>query len=205
MKKGLILSLSLLLSIAGVAYGQKFLNSPHDFTNSEWNISDNSCSVCHTEDGEGHKSVKQPLWEHNYKEITYNVYQSNTLNAKVGQPTGISKLCLSCHDGTIALNNFGGGLQISKYIPAEAQIGTDLRNNHPVSFVYDSKLAEEDGGLYDPASSESGLGATIQQDLLIDNQLQCTSCHDTHNLMGNEKMLVIMNAKSRLCLTCHIK
>ncbi len=186
-------------------YGQSLINSPHDFSKKEWNISNNPCTVCHTEDGMGKKAIKKPLWEHNFKEISYTLYQSKTLNAQMGQPTGISKLCLSCHDGTIALNNFGGNTELSEYISEEAQIGTDLRDNHPVSFVYDSKLAAEDGGLYDPTSSESGLGATIQQDLLVDNQLHCTSCHDVHNLMGNEKMLVIMNEKSRLCLTCHIK
>ena len=190
---------------ASVVFGQSFINSPHDFTKKEWNISNNPCFVCHTRANGGEKYVKKPLWEHNYQQVSYNVYQSNTLNAKVGQPTGISKLCLSCHDGTIALNNFGGNTGPLEYIDSKNKIGVDLRDSHPVSFTYDSKLAQEDGELYDPSQSSSGLGATIQQDLLVDNQLHCTSCHDVHNLMGNDKMLVIMNVKSRLCLTCHIK
>ena len=35
----------------------------------------------------------------------YIPYSSSSLQAKPGQPTGTSKLCLSCHDGTIALGS----------------------------------------------------------------------------------------------------
>ncbi len=205
MKKRNYLIFAFLIGFVYMVNAQSLINSPHDFSKKDWNIMNNSCAVCHTDGEGGIKSLKQPLWEHNYKKTTYTVYQSSTLDAVVGQPTGISKLCLSCHDGTIALNNFGGSVDESKYISPEANLGTDLRDDHPVSFVYDSHLAEKDGELYDPASSESGLGATIEQDLLINNQLHCTSCHDVHNLMGNEKMLVMGNEKSKLCLTCHIK
>ncbi len=184
---------------------QTLLNSPHDFSGKSWNIMTNTCAVCHTKEEGTKSSLKSTLWDHNYKTTEYKIYQSNTLDAVVGQPTGISKLCLSCHDGTIALNNFGGSIEESRYIKGKALLGTDLSDNHPVSFVYDSHLALVDGELYDPASTESGLGKTIQKDLLVDNQLHCTSCHDVHNMMGNDNLLVKGNKKSSLCLTCHIK
>lgn len=45
-------------------------------------------------------------------------------------------------------------------------LGTDLSNDHPVSFIYDTTLSNTDGGLKDPSSANSGLGGTIQEDLL---------------------------------------
>jgi len=44
------------------------------------------------------------LWNHQMSSVTnYIVYTSPTLKAVVGQPDGSSRLCLSCHDGTVAL------------------------------------------------------------------------------------------------------
>src|ERR1041385_334859 len=58
------------------------------------------CIFCHTP----HRATgEQPLWNHAGSAATYTPYSSSTLKAAVGQPTGASKLCLSCHDGTVAL------------------------------------------------------------------------------------------------------
>src|ERR1035438_10544635 len=55
------------------------------------------CHAPHNTTGEG------PLWNHELSHATYTPYTSSTLKAAVDQPTGASKLCLSCHDGTVAL------------------------------------------------------------------------------------------------------
>ena len=75
----------------------------------------------------------------------YVIYRSSSLRANVGQPTWTSKLCLSCHDGTIALGSVlsrpspitfaGGGDRIP---PGSTNLGTDLSDDHPISFVYPS-------------------------------------------------------------------
>ncbi|NOY60274.1 MAG: cytochrome C, partial [Calditrichaeota bacterium] len=81
-------------------------------------------------------------------------------------------------------------------------------NDHPVSFTYDAALASTDGGLYDPTSQTSGLGGTIDADMLYSSKLQCASCHDVHNNHSNGTsghLLVKSNASSALCLTCHNK
>src|ERR1051326_4728424 len=58
------------------------------------------CFFCHTP----HRGTGQtPLWNHTLSSVTYTPYSSSTAKATIGQPTGASKLCLSCHDGTVAI------------------------------------------------------------------------------------------------------
>jgi hypothetical protein len=39
---------------------------------------------------------------------TFTPFTSATLDAIVGDPDGVSKLCLSCHDGVTAVDSFAG-------------------------------------------------------------------------------------------------
>lgn len=144
----------------------------------------------------------QPLWNRELPATSYTIYQSSTLDAETGQPTGSSKLCLSCHDGTIALGSVlsradrirmvGGD-----YIPAGlTNLGTDLSDDHPVSFPYTSGLAASDGQLKSPVAVRGEIK------LSTDQQLQCTSCHDAHNNMHGD-FLVMSNEFGALCRACH--
>ena len=157
------------------------------------------CIFCHTP----HQASNEgPLWNHKMAAGPYTPYSSATLKATVGQPTGSSRLCLSCHDGTVALgmvNSRVGGIPMNTTtMPAGANnLGTDLSADHPVSFTYDLPLANADGNLKDPA--------TLPQEIRLDhaNQMQCTACHDPHNnQFGN--FMVMDNTGSALCLSCHI-
>jgi len=72
------------------------------------------CIFCHTPHG-GDTSVgggAAPLWNRNLSTATYVLYDSpNFDGVSKGQPAGVSKACLSCHDGTVAFDsliNFGG-------------------------------------------------------------------------------------------------
>jgi hypothetical protein len=97
------------------------------------------CIFCHTPHGSGREA---PLWNRFSSGATYLPYSSSTVQATIGQPTGSSKLCLSCHDGTIAL-----GMVKSRTAPLEMHggittmpsgrtlIGTDLSDDHPISFI----------------------------------------------------------------------
>src|SRR3989304_6204449 len=67
------------------------------------------CVFCHTPHT---SSPSKPIWNKQDQGSTYNVYESQTLAATLspnspalGQPTGASKLCLACHDGTIAIGS----------------------------------------------------------------------------------------------------
>ena len=122
-----------------------------------------------------------------------------------GQPTGTSLLCLSCHDGTVALENYGGATGGSAYVTT-GLVGTDLSNDHPISITYDDVMAGNDGGLNLPSSTASTVTATgsIQDDLLFSDQIQCASCHDVHGT-AFPSLLRVDNAGSALCLLCHNK
>jgi predicted CXXCH cytochrome family protein len=150
------------------------------------------------------------LWNHQTTTATFTPYRSETLDALVGQPAGPSKACLSCHDGTVAVNSFGGTTG-GEFISGSGLVGTDLSNDHPISLTYDPALAIADGGLHDPTlKTVPALGGkTIQKAMLTGNQLQCTSCHDVHKSRGDSASdkysLVVRNDRSQLCLTCHNK
>lgn len=172
--------------------------SAHDFSSETWAVGGEICNVCHTPHNVTDTLV--PLWNHTTTSATFSLfYDSPTLDAgDVGAPDGASKACLSCHDGTVALDSFGGAGGSSGPISGDANLGTDLSDDHPVSFTYDSALVTADGGLEDPAA----LTAEVQ---LFAGKVECASCHDVHDSAGLEKLLVKSNTGSALCLTCHTK
>lgn len=61
-----------------------------------------ACMFCHTPHG---SYADEPVeWNHVLSVQTYNTYTSSTYGAGAGTPAaGVSKLCLSCHDGTVAM------------------------------------------------------------------------------------------------------
>lgn len=162
-----------------------------------------SCLFCHAPHN---ASPIAPLWNRNTPGTTYTPYTSSTSVARPGQPTGASLYCLSCHDGTIALGDvlsrsarigMTGGVTT---LPAgNSNLGTDLSDDHPISFSYNTTLtAAHNGELANPAT----LTGRVKLD--ASGQLQCTSCHDPHD-DTNGKFLVIPNQASALCQTCHLK
>ncbi len=156
------------------------------------------CIFCHTPHS---AKPKRALWNQKLPSVTYKIYTSSTLDATMGQPTGSSKLCLSCHDGTIAPGSFqrnrrGSRVKAISKITGRLSLGTDLSDDHPVSFVYDSALAAKDEQLVDPKI----LRGKIRLD--ENSELQCTTCHDAHN-DGFGKFLVVDNRQSALCTACH--
>ena len=115
----------------------------------------NVCAYCHTPHS---ASPLAPLWNRPDPGTYYQTYDSSTLAADVGQPTGASRLCLSCHDGTIALTqtinalNSPGSTNVFLASGDAGFIGTDLSDDHPISFVYDSSLSIRKTNLRDPAT-----------------------------------------------------
>lgn len=166
----------------------------------------NACVFCHTVH---HASGVTPLWNHTMSSVSnYVVYSSarlDSLNITVPQPNGSSRLCLSCHDGTVALGSVSSGapqIEMQNGVTtmpsgSAANLGTDLSADHPISFVYDSNLAVNDPDVYDPAHLST---TAVKMD--SQNRLQCTACHNPHdNRFGS--FLVMDNTASALCLVCH--
>jgi predicted CXXCH cytochrome family protein len=207
-KKLFVICLGLLMAGAAMA---KIEGSKHDFSADTWS-GGKICIACHTPHNAKTAVANSPLWNHTLTTATFTVYDdlgtSTTFDATAAQPDGVSKLCLSCHDGTVALEAFGTATTGSEYLTStdSAFLDTDLTNDHPVSFVYNSALATTDGELFDPSVATTSLGGTIADDLLSGGStMECSSCHDVHNANNNGKLLVMSNAGSALCLTCHDK
>jgi predicted CXXCH cytochrome family protein len=156
------------------------------------------CVFCHT------PHILEPVvpaWSRFQPALLYTPYSSPTMQADVGQPTGTSKVCLSCHDGTIAMSAVPSpsGLLFGPYpLDERANLTSDLSDDHPVSFTYDSALAAQDPELVNPAA--------LPEEIWLDqnDQMQCTSCHDPHVSL-HPYFLVTETAYSRLCTSCHDK
>ncbi len=163
------------------------------------------CIFCHTPH---RSSAAAPLWNRRQPGSTYQPYTSSTAKGGAGQPNGASLLCLSCHDGTIALGEVlsrdtpiamsGGVTTLPTGSPG--RLGTDLRDDHPISFSYATARNNNPNPveLTDPAL----LTGAVKLDK--SGQMQCTSCHDPHN-DPNGKFLVLSNRGGTLCATCHNK
>ena len=193
MKKALFILLMVALAIGVYAV---ITGSAHDFTGvGDWNVGGEICQPCHTPHGADISVTDSPLWNHEVTVDTYTLYDSPTLDATMAQPAASSKLCLSCHDGTVALDNYGGVTTGTEFITTAI---TTLATEHPISFAYDGALVTADGGLH--AHDDAAVAP-----LLIGGQVECGSCHDVHNDAGFTSLLRIQNTGSALCLTCHDK
>ncbi len=154
------------------------------------------CIFCHVGHGQGPGGNRPEL------RSDYTPYASSTLtSAMSASPTGASRICLSCHDGTIALGETvaSGTIEVLGAGPGgripegDANLGTDLRKTHPVSFV------PRPSPKYHPPE-----GGAVKLDR--SGQLQCTSCHDPHREAADperKKFLVQQNRHSALCVSCH--
>jgi predicted CXXCH cytochrome family protein len=179
--------------------------SDHDFSNQTWS-NGTICLPCHTTH-DGETAFVAPLWNHEVTTATFTMYTSSTLNGTVDpQPADVSKACLSCHDGTVALENFGGNTGGTTFIVGPALIGTDLSNDHPISIVYSAGTGAGQDPELNPTSSAYADGTIA--DYLFAGKVECATCHDVHNggaVGGNPSLLVENPAGSAICLRCHAK
>ncbi len=203
------------------------------------------CAFCHTP----HKGAQQsraPIWNRKLSGTTYTPYTTSSMDAvDLAQPNNKSKLCLSCHDGTLAIGSVNvlnrvedaqvkmRGTKADGTMPGGVdersgftrRLGTDLTNDHPVSFTYDTAQFNRDGELRDPASvtflGERNAGGHKPTLPLEDGQMECVSCHDPHirSTEGENIKFLRVNrfqksapvegsfsqANDIICLACHEK
>jgi len=211
----ILLSLSVLLGISG--------NVIASVTDSQHNLSASGpgpvhatsekqiCVFCHTPHG-ANQSAGAPLWNHALSNATYTPYFSLSMDANPlpGPPGASSKVCLSCHDGTLAVGTVGvlngktpvaiamSGTGTNGVMPDGSgattgytrNLGIDLSNDHPISFNYDTTLggvAGTDGELRappvmdGPATVVGNRTASVKPTFPLEgNQVQCITCHDPH-------------------------
>ena len=172
-----IAAASSLLLIGGVA-GAQVLNSPHDLTAAPGVTTTETCVFCHTPHG-ADIGAPVPLWNKTLPAgdgyQTYAELNTSTLDGSEHTEVGsVSLACLSCHDGAQAVDavlnapgrgpgsgNLGSGSQIGDApVNPLAEIGTDLRNDHPISIQYGG------GGVNATSHNTDGLftGNTVDPD-----------------------------------------
>ena len=178
------------------------------------------CSECHqihhTPD-----PTKGPLWIHAssaYATSGYKTYEqagSDTYNA-YGLPTpslGASTLaCLSCHDGTVGINEttglaldgttivtatnaLKGGIQVKLTGKLITVNGNDLTHTHPIGINYENAQS-----LYPTELKATATGVWPKTRLKGSgkSQLECATCHDIHSV-------AVIPSGSQRCLACHNK
>jgi len=223
-----------------------------------------TCVFCHTPHGsQSRDTVDAPLWNRGITTASYQPYQSPTLDGGSGgvapAPDGVSLACLSCHDGTVALDllvnkpgaggwidpsdpTLGGNNNRIGFVfnrsgvnntfpttdengdPNVRLLGTDLRDDHPVSLIYPT-IASTDPKFNAPNATrgagmaqldwfDDGDGVLEDDEVrLYGTKVQCASCHNPHGTSmdgtaGGDpypSFLRTTVANSSLCTVCHIK
>jgi predicted CXXCH cytochrome family protein len=170
--------------LAPVALSGSIIDTKHNLScasNNEVRAEEENriCIFCHAP----HSSRgMRALWNRRDSDAVYDIYESSSVRANIGQPTGSSRLCLSCHDGTIAVGSLHASASPIRLASGQlfldrshGSVGISLRDDHPISFLYDGALVTQDRNLVPPV-------AVADLDLLDrDGQVQCTSCHDPHH------------------------
>lgn len=176
------------------------IGSKHDFSDQDWSGGE-ICTPCHAPHNTDSSISSAPLWNHQTTVAIFTMYDSPTLLIKTqDQPQGISKLCLSCHDGTVATDSFGANFG-NEYIAEQANLTTDLSDDHPVSIKW-----QHQNDL--PVCSNCH---DIMDDLyssvlpFYNGFVECATCHDVHNTTTQPKLLRLSMWKSELCFHCHDK
>jgi predicted CXXCH cytochrome family protein len=211
----LVLAVCALPAIAGVKDTKHNFTSPTYSPNAFFWGTRQVCVFCHT--AHNADPAYDPLWNHEVNPAqSYDMYTSNTMDMTPLTLHEGSLICLSCHDGTIAINslnnlpgpegagNYGtpGGAALDGTgrltSTSEAYVGTDLTDDHPVGITYNS-------GQDNDFVPKTGNPLSYPDKLLYDGlYVECTSCHDPHDNTYSD-FLVESNANSNLCTRCHTK
>ena len=193
-------------------------NTLHDFSSFSWSGFE-ICKPCHVPHNAIAGSISPAIWNHTLSNATYKLANGVSGTGADVLDSG-SRLCLSCHDGTVALDNFGGSAmpqQLWSYIPSRYKKGPDLTPDHPVG--KNAVLTDEIPGfkpvnyatgkigtlpLYDNGHAPRVVGPGDTRKNLV---VSCVSCHDAHGQgvdgPDSPKLLRVSIKQSKLCFTCH--
>lgn len=169
--------------------------SVHDFSGITGRVGD-ACSACHVP----HVQAVRPV-EREGNQAILELFrlggQRDVFEPGRYMPGATSLICLSCHNGTIASSTLGTShaLFASGFATRSGERAFAFRD-HPIGVEYPSGRKD-----YRP------LGAVLSDGRirLPEGRVECISCHDPHHHAGEEKMLVMSNRRSALCLACHEK
>lgn len=191
MKRWLAFSATLAACLAfglAPAFAAGITASKHDLSSAGYGSTE-LCIFCHTPHG-AMTSTSGPLWNHTPTTATYTLYGGGVLsNGHVVNPPGPASMsCLSCHDGTVAIDSFGGATG-THFMTGSAKLDTNLSDDHPIGIAY-------------PTTGTSYKSTHTTP--LFAGRVECASCHQVHD-NTNPPFLRMSNSGSALCLDCHNK
>lgn len=209
MKKTIVLLF--IITLYGTTLAGSILNSKHNLSVSgkgdiKASTETRVCIFCHSTHN---TSSEGPLWNHETSSGSIKTYERSTMNSKAEQPNGATKLCLSCHDGTIAVGAIKGVMQPIKMnnvgpsgeipVSRKSNVGLDLTGTHPVSVKYEQNIALADNHLkWPPQDPEKIVGTDA------DGYVQCTACHNPHDDSKSEKYPFWNKTTfDAVCISCH--
>ncbi|MCC6676431.1 MAG: hypothetical protein IT436_04745 [Phycisphaerales bacterium] len=196
-----------LVCIAGTNASAQIAGSAHNFSSYGWSGGE-ICKPCHTP----HFAIEgmPRLWNHELTTATYTMFEGETGTA-VDNFDYASRMCMSCHDGTVALDSFGGQTGTT-FIQPRSNLGIDLTDDHPVGS--DAVYPADRPTSFNPPSADGrtvtfgGVSLRLKSwdDAgTIKYVVGCTTCHNAHNRGGYPHMTQSTMASSQMCLVCHIK
>jgi predicted CXXCH cytochrome family protein len=233
-----------IVGISGMAAGASIIGSKHDFSalSPEVGISNfagnflsagdsiiETCVFCHTPHNASSAGF---LWNRtNPSATSYTLYTSSTITMiTIAQPTGLTLMCMSCHDGitSIAVNTLvnapypaSSPAQVTKiggtydkigdvYFPNMFSTGwgPNIGNLTPPGGSTVANLANDHpvsftwvDGIPGVKNYATWSGTALK---LFNNRMECSTCHDVHN-SANPPFLRMSNNNSDMCTTCHSK
>lgn len=161
------------------------------------------CAYCHAP----HTGLNQGLWNQTLTKQSYSVYTSDTEKNRGTQPRlgDDSNLCLSCHDGTVAIGATVAYGQVTTHgsMYNSDVFGSNMQPSHPFSLVLPIKdNIDLVASLASKGKTDDPTGAVK----LINGNIECTSCHDPHVQAKDQlsqNFLVRDSSKGQMCLACH--
>lgn len=234
----------ILLLIGGAASGASIVGSKHDFSfgstgtpfagnyDTVYGPIDEVCVFCHTPHSastDSARGLNTLLWNRTNSTFTYSTYSSSTLDVLPDNPpTGITLMCMSCHDGvtSIAVNTLlnapgFGNPAVSLIDPGMAdkigQIydggflgwGANIGEGNPsapgtINLSNDHPVSFTWISDLPGMKTDAAIGFSDSTVKLFNGKMECSTCHKVHD-PAIPPFLRMANDASAMCLRCHDK
>jgi len=231
-------------SFAAAASFDQLAATKHNFALGTYSAVNNDanntmCQPCHTpHHAIVDEAISDRLWNHELSTTDYTLYGGATgaYTSNIDGSQGmdrVSRLCLGCHDGTVALDSFGMGAttntrhQGTRFFNAGdvSNLGTDFSNDHPVGIT---AIATDAAGALPSGShlkaptvtyNTTGVPSSGVKSVKIGNislakmdtgnyVVGCKSCHNPHGAglaAQTPYAHMLADTPSTLCNNCHTK
>jgi len=209
MAASVVLTLTTLFTVAARA---DIKSTAHDFSAMGDGL--RLCASCHTPHSTRTVdlgwSATRPLTNFRWSDATETA-GGTKLPTNINTWTGSTRVCLSCHDGTIDARSFSAGSRGEHLLGP----GGNLKGSHPVVIPYPyNRIKNTYNGITTADQALKSGWVAVPQDVRLytdpagpapfNRGIECATCHDPHGT-PNDKFLRASMARGDLCLKCHQK